>query len=49
MQTVNDALEKLGKSNAEELVEHLEDGKMIIAIMMNVKRPLRSVTLLMGK
>ena len=27
------AVEKLGKSNAEELVEHLEDGKMIIAIM----------------
>jgi len=26
-------VEKLGKSNAEELVEHLEDGKMIIAIM----------------
>ena len=27
------SVEKLGKSNAEELVEHLEDGKMIIAIM----------------
>ena len=27
------AVEKLGKSNAEELVEHPEDGKMIIAIM----------------
>ena len=27
------AVEKLGKSNADELVEHLEDGKMIIAIM----------------
>ena len=27
------SVEKLGKSNAEELVEHLDDGKMIIAIM----------------
>jgi len=27
------SVEKLGKSNADELVEHLEDGKMIIAIM----------------
>lgn len=27
------AVEKLGKSNADELAEHLEDGKMIIAIM----------------
>ena len=26
-------VEKLGKSNAEELKQHLEDGKMIIAIM----------------
>ncbi len=27
------SVEKLGKSNAEELKQHLEDGKMIIAIM----------------
>ena len=27
------SVEKLGKSSAEELIEHLEDGKMIIAIM----------------
>ena len=27
------SVEKLGKSSADELIEHLEDGKMIIAIM----------------